>query len=231
MSQVRIYLPGNFKEGQIVEIPAEELKHLKVRRVKNGTEITLLNGKGLEAKALLKGKEAQIIRVEKVIRELPVEIYLYQGLIKGEKMELIIQKATELGVAGIIPVITERCVVEPRREKLKRWQKIAIEALKQSGRTILPAIHPPTPLKELRISGPLLVPWEKAEKSFKNTLNALNTTDSLSVLIGPEGGLTEEEVAYLVERFNAKTVSLGDVILRSETASIYVISVLRFVNS
>ncbi len=231
MSLVRVYLPEDFKEGRIVEIPLEELKHLKVRRVKNGTEIILLNGKGMEAKALLKGKEAEIIKVEKVNKELPVKIYLYQGLIKGEKMELIIQKATELGVAEIIPIITERCVVEPKREKLKRWQKIAIEALKQSGRTVLPAIHPPKSLEELRISGPLLVPWEKAEKSFKSILASWNTTDNLSVLIGPEGGLTEGEISYLVRKFNAETVSLGNVILRSETAAIYAISVLRFVNS
>lgn len=161
--------------------------------------------------------------------ELPVKIYLFQGLPKSDKMELIIQKAVELGVYAIIPTEMHNCVVKledkKKKSKTARWQSISEAAAKQSKRNIIPAVKDITPFREVVKQAQKLdlfiVPYEN-EKGMKSTAEALSLIKkgmSVGILIGPEGGFDEREIEEAVS-CGCKTVSLGKRILRTETAAI-----------
>ncbi len=227
MSEVRIFLAQNLKPQDIVEIPSEEAKHLKVRRKSIRDTITILNGKGMLAKGLLCVRNRVKITevIENTTGELPVEITLYIGILKSDKMDLVIQKATELGVKRIVPTLFPRCVAQPHHNKLKRWRKIAIEAIKQSGRTVLPEITEPIECKDIAPNCPTYLFWEKADLPFEKSLRIEN--DHIALIVGPEGGISEEEAEELKAK-GVLTVGLGSVILRSETAALYGISAIRY---
>ena len=155
-----------------------------------------------------------------------LRITLFQGLPKGDKMDLIVQKAVEIGVARVVPVMMRRCVVKlspgDGEKKQARWQKIAREAGKQSGRCLLPEVTRPIPFPEVAAAaqacGRLLVPWEEARamgpRGFAESHPGLR---SLGILIGPEGGIDPEEIAALPE---CQPLTLGPRILRTETAGL-----------
>lgn len=160
---------------------------------------------------------------------LPIEIYLFQGLPKSDKLELIIQKTVELGVSGIIPVEMSRCIVKldgkKKDSKVSRWQSISESAAKQSKRNVIPEIFGVLSYKEaLKKASELdliLVPYE-SKNGMTDTAEALSMIKSgmkIGVFIGPEGGFDEKEIA-LAEEVGAKIVSLGKRILRTETAAI-----------
>lgn len=161
--------------------------------------------------------------------ELPVRIYLFQGLPKSDKMELIIQKTVELGVSDIIPVEMSRCVVslddKKKKTKVSRWQSIAESAAKQSKRNIIPEIHDVMTYKNaLNMAKELdliLVPYESENGmiSTKEALAKLTNSKSVGIFIGPEGGFDEKEIALAKEN-SGEVVSLGKRILRTETAAI-----------
>lgn len=161
--------------------------------------------------------------------ELPVKIYLYQGLPKSDKMELIIQKAVELGVYAIIPTEMRNCVVKledkKKKSKITRWQAISEAAAKQSKRNIIPEVKDVCSFKEaIKQAKDLdlfVVPYENENgmKSTKEALSLIKKGMSLGILIGPEGGFDEKEIAEAID-CGCKTVSLGKRILRTETASI-----------
>ncbi len=222
MSRPRIFISGELKPGDVVEIPESERRHLKVRRIASG-EIVVLNGRGTEAKGRLLGKERLLIEEVRTPedRELSIRIHLFMALIKRDKMELVIQKATELGVYSITPVIMERCVVKPKNTE--RWLKIAVEALKQCGRTRLPLINPPTELEKVELRGIGFLLWEEAEARFERIVTP---SEDVSVIVGPEGGITSQE-AEILKKKGAVPSGLGEVILRAETAAIYAVSVIR----
>lgn len=204
---------------------------LKVLRLCAGDILTLISNDGLylcEIDAIADGA----VRV-KVVSPLPsteprLKITLYQGLPKADKMDWIVQKATELGVHRIVPVQMARCVVKPDQKdalkKRERWQKIAREAAKQSGRTKMPEIALPLPIHKCVLKHDLLlVPWEDAQgfslqKAHAQRPEAL----SIGVLIGPEGGITQEEIASLP----FTPLTLGPRILRTETAGLCALSAL-----
>lgn len=156
------------------------------------------------------------------------QITLYQGLPKADKMDMIVQKCTELGVCRIVPVLMARCVARPEAKdaakKRERWQKIAREAAKQSGRCIVPEIALPVALNALCPSHDLmLAPWEEAQGlSLQKAQKAYPDALSIGVLIGPEGGITKDEIASSPFR----PVTLGPRILRTETAGICALSAL-----
>ena len=161
--------------------------------------------------------------------ELPAEIYLFQGLPKADKMELIIQKAVELGAAGLIPVEMKRCVVKLEEKKKKsrreRWQAIAESAAKQSKRNLIPQVFDVLTYKEaMAMAGEMdlfLLPYEN-ERGMAATREALETIRpgmKVAILIGPEGGFEEKEVLLAQEK-GARSISLGRRILRTETAAI-----------
>lgn len=186
------------------------------------------------------GRDAVKLRVlegRQEVRELPVSITLYQGLPKAEKMELIVQKAVELGAARIVPVEMHRSVVQLDEKraaaKQKRWQSIAEAAAKQAGRGIIPEVTLPLSLPEAlaqveREETELrLLPYERAEgiAETRALIRSARAGQRIAVMIGPEGGFEETEVAAAEERgFTALT--LGKRILRTETAGLVILSLL-----
>ena len=221
-------------------IDGNNLNHLKnVLRMKVGDEIIIsTNG----ASSLCKITEisdnnclAEVLEENYLNTELPVEIHLFQGLPKSDKLELIIQKAVELGVSAIIPTEMHRSIVkiEPKKEqkKVERWQAISESAAKQSKRNLIPQVKTPLSLKQavktLEEYTHVLVPYENAlgMQATKNALSELKRGDKVAVFIGPEGGFEDFEIE-LLKQSGAKTLSLGKRILRTETASITTLSML-----
>ena len=213
---------------------AEDSKHaLRVLRLEEGDEIELVCA---PARYLARIESAEDIVTVSVLEELrrteaKTQVTLYQGLPKADKMELIAQKATELGVYAIRPVAMERCVVrlegKDAAKKTERWQKIAREAVKQCARTSVPEVLEVKKLAQLTDEcaqlDVMIVPWEEArDGSIRATLAPFAGREDLRVgiLIGPEGGISQKEAMWLAENANAKLVSLGPRILRTETAGL-----------
>jgi 16S rRNA (uracil1498-N3)-methyltransferase len=170
-----------------------------------------------------------------VNRESPVKITLYQGLPKADKMELIVQKSTELGIYAVVPVEMDRCVVKlkdkDRQKKQERWQKIANEAAKQSKRSRIPSVSLPIKLKQLKetFSGHDLVIFlyeNEEDFSIKEALNSAKGKN-IALVVGPEGGFSDVE-ASLLEEFGCVSTTLGPRILRTETAGLACISIIQY---
>lgn len=169
--------------------------------------------------------------------ELPVNLVLFQGLPKADKMELIIQKGVELGVSRIVPVEMARCVVKlddkKKKSKISRWQAISESAAKQSGRTVIPEVCDVMSYKsalELAKSfDVILVPYECADSmaKLKDRLSEIKPNMTVGIFIGPEGGYEEKEIEQAVEA-GGEIVSLGKRILRTETASIAALAICMF---
>ena len=176
-----------------------------------------------------------VLEENRDVRELPVKISLYQGLPKSDKMELIIQKAVELGAARVVPVETARCVVKLDRKKAEakraRWQAISESAAKQSGRSVIPEIAMPmkyaAALKEAADCDIRLIPYENAEgmERTRKILESVQPGQKIAVFIGPEGGFEETEIRQ-AEEAGFEAVTLGKRILRTETAGFVVLSLL-----
>ena len=175
--------------------------------------------------------------VEEAGNELPSKIYLFQGLPKVDKMELIIQKAVELGAFEIIPMSTKRCIVKldakKAESKVKRWQAIAEAAAKQSKRAVIPVVKEPMTMKQaIEYAKDLdvkLIPYELAEHidETKKIIEGIKPGENIAVFIGPEGGFSEEEVALAKEN-GVLPITLGKRILRTETAGFTIISWLMY---
>jgi len=179
---------------------------------------------------------ASINSVQDTGTELPVRITLFQGLPKADKMELIIQKAVELGVYEIVPVMMSRTIVKysdgkKEAKKLLRWQAIAESAAKQSRRGIIPKVHPLMSFKEAityaKDMGLSMLAYEDAKgiKGTKDTLESLRACETAGIIIGPEGGFEGSEVE-LAKEHNISSVSLGRRILRTETAGLALLSMM-----
>jgi len=215
--------------NKIVEISKEDRKYIfNVLRLKIGNSIIVIDGKGksFEAKIIDKNK-LEIIEEDKKNIEDPFSLILCQALLKGEKMDMIIQKTTELGVKKIFPFVSERCILK-NTNKIERWRKIAKEASEQSGRNFVPEITDLTNFENLisKIDNGLLF-WEKEEKPLISLIKELDISKPIFLLIGPEGGFSEKEILNVREK-GIKTASLGRRILRAETASIVSLSILNF---
>lgn len=225
---------------------AEDSRHaLRVLRMETGDEIELVAAPDRYLAAIEHvDDECVSVRVIEKLRstETRTKVTLYQGLPKADKMELIAQKTTELGVYAIQPVAMERCVVKlegkDASKKTERWQKIAREAVKQCARVDVPEVREPKKLTvlldELRSLDLLIVPWEDArDGSVRACVDALDKEQELRVgiLIGPEGGISEKEARWLSEEANGKLVTLGPRILRTETAGLCALTmVMAFMN-
>lgn len=237
----RFFVPQAAIKGKNVIITGPDVKHItRVLRLEPGDFISVITD-GREYTAVIKEAEAREVRCEitgeeTVNSESPLEIHLYQGLPKGEKMELIIQKSTELGVFQIVPVICDRSIVKLDRkkaqEKQQRWQRVAEEAAKQSRRTGVPIVTEPVDFREavgLVNDGPGIVPWEQeAAQGIKRVLLPLRgKTKKIAIFIGPEGGLTSGEIE-LAKAQGIIPVSLGSRILRTETAGIAAAAIVQY---
>ena len=169
--------------------------------------------------------------------ELPSKIYLFQGLPKADKMELIVQKAVELGVYAIIPVATKRAVVKldekKAKSKIARWQTISESAAKQSKRRIVPQIHSVMSFKEAvnfaKEMPVKLIPYELAEgmEKTKELISSLKPGEDIAIFIGPEGGFEENEIQLALDN-HIETITLGKRILRTETAGFTVLSWIMY---
>jgi len=220
--------------GNNVIIAGNDYRHIvKVLRFSVNDKIILFDVKGLEYDCVIKEilkKELtlEIINQYTINRESDLNIILFQAITKGDKMDLIVQKATELGVNSIYPVATERSEVR-NTNKISRWQKIADESIKQCGRTKSPSVNTEIKFNEvfdIPKSDLNLIFYEN-EKSLKiKNLKNNKNINSVSILIGPEGGFSENEVR-LAENNDFKSIGVGPRILRSETASIAAITLLQ----
>lgn len=221
-------------QGDCYRISGSDYNHIKnVLRMKKGEEFFVsISGSGdlcrleeYDGDSVL----ARIIEKNCISTELPISLYLFQGLPKSDKMELIIQKCTELGVEEIIPVEMSRCVVKldekKKKSKIQRWQSISESAAKQSKRNLIPRISDimtfDAALKKAEGLDLFLVPYESAQgmESTKKALSKIKKGMRIGILIGPEGGFEEKEIEKALE-FSGEVISLGKRILRTETAAV-----------
>jgi 16S rRNA (uracil1498-N3)-methyltransferase len=235
---VRIYQSGHYHTGQHLELSPEASQHVGVvLRMQIGEQLTLFCGDNREFEATIETvKKKQVVVVIGSIkdksRESPLIIHLAQAISKGERMELVMQKAVELGVASITPIVTERCVVKLDKErmakKLHQWQAIVIAACEQSGRNTVPIVHPAVLLTQYLNevqAGLKLVLHPGETKNWRDY--AIGASD-IALLVGPEGGLSEDEVQF-AQKLGFQALSLGPRVLRTETAAITALSVLQAV--
>lgn len=234
----RVYLPPERITSARITLQSKEARYiLTVLRLGPGDEITVFDGEGNEYQTALaedyEGRMYLAIRAEsRPERESPLKITLAQSLLKGEKMKFVIQKATELGVDRILPVVTSRSIpiVEGEREslRLERWQRIAEEAAKQSGRTVVPQIGAINDLADFldRSDGTRVILWEGEPTPLREVLREISARERLTLLIGPEGGFSEEEVAAAEAR-GFLAAGLGQRVLRAETATLSVLSIVQ----
>lgn len=226
-----------------IHIVGTDVNHISnVLRMKQGEEVWISDGGKKEYRCAIEAFSPDevllhIIYAQEPDYELPSRIYLFQGLPKADKMELIIQKAVELGAYEVIPVETKRCVVKldgkKAAKKVDRWQQIAESAAKQSKRMLIPHVHEVITFKEaLKYAQSMdirLIPYELAKgmQETKEILADIKPGQSIGIFIGPEGGFEEKEVEAAIEE-GAKPITLGRRILRTETAGLAILSVLMF---
>lgn len=229
---------------KVVRILGSDVNHIKnVLRMKVGDELSVSNGvDGREYRCGIVSMDEECITCQlRFVKEdgveLPSQVYLFQALPKGDKMELIIQKAVELGVHAVVPVAAKRCVVKlddkKAKSKITRWQGIAEAAAKQSRRRIVPEVMEVMSLYEamayINDFEVKLIPYELAEDmtKTKGIIGKLAPGQRIAVFIGPEGGFEESEV-QLAMKNGAEPITLGKRILRTETAGFTVLSWIMY---
>lgn len=238
------FVEKSFDVQELIVLHGEDAHHItKVLRYRPGDVILISNGVSIHGSAVIEeiGAREKVIKArvleKNIIKKASPKITLFQGIPKGDKMDFILQKNTEIGVCNFVPVITERTVVELSGEKVqrrtRRWQKIAREAAKQCQRPDIPKVLSPVAIKGVLENFEnfdlTLVPWEKEDSTKLKALirSKQDTISSVAVFIGPEGGISEEEIETLTEA-GFLSISLGPRILRTETAGIVVNSVLMY---
>lgn len=235
MRTVRIYHPEPLELQAMCELTDDAANHVgRVLRMQAGESVTLFNGDGYDYSGVIHAVGKKTVSVALHAREFrdvesPLKIHLGQGISRGDRMDFAIQKAVELGVTEITPLFTERCGVkldaERAEKKREQWQKIVIAACEQSGRAVVPVVHPLTNLSnwlaqqtdELKLT---LDPWTSA------TIKGLAPTQALRLVIGPEGGFSDAEVLATTHA-GFQAVRLGPRVLRTETAALTAIAALQ----
>ncbi|GBD95978.1 MAG TPA: 16S rRNA (uracil(1498)-N(3))-methyltransferase [Nitrospirae bacterium] len=248
---LRLFLPPEKLSSKQITITGDNARYLSlVMRVRPGDPLIIFDGLGYKYSCKILQCHKKEIVVEKISKapysvESPVSITLAQGIAKGDKMDFIIQKSTELGVRKIIPLITARTQIR-HTDKIERWRKIASSASRQSGRDRIPEIDEPVDIREFldSIAAPLaggntkgvkeseggfgiIFSEEKKERHLKEVLSSLKDTKNITILIGPEGGFPMEEVTAAVEK-GFTEASLGPRILRTETAPLAALCIIQY---
>ena len=237
------FVPPENIASDSITVTGADVNHIKnVLRMKIGEKFIANDGNGGSYCCAIKEIYderivAEILEGQLSSNELPVQLVLFQGLPKADKMELIIQKAVELGVSEIVPVEMTRCVVKldekKKKSKIARWQSISESAAKQSGRTVIPEVHDVMSYKNAldyaQSFDMIFVPYECADSMamLKEKLNEIKPNMTVGIFIGPEGGFEKNEIEKAVEA-GGKIVSLGKRILRTETASIAALAICMF---
>lgn len=239
-TEMRRFFAGDLTEGAATaKIAGDEFVHLKkVLRLTRGTEVALFNGKGLGLIGVIESigrdsAEVKITRTVEEVRESALNLKILQGLLKSDKPELIIQKATELGAKEVSFFQTRRTVPAASNKgvKEKRWQRAAVEAAKQCGRITLPEINLFNDL-DTALAGRggmlKLALWEEERAmGLKEALKGRDAKDGVVVLVGPEGGLSSEDIEKARQE-GFLPVSMGPRVLRAETAAIAALSIIQY---
>jgi 16S rRNA (uracil1498-N3)-methyltransferase len=236
MRITRLYVDQSLAAGSELRLPADAAHHVGVvLRAKIGQAVILFDGHGVEAQAEItqctrKQVLVHIHRVESVDRESPLAIHLAIGVSRGERMEFVLQKSTELGVAAITPLLCERSEVrladERWQKKIVQWQKTIVSACEQSGRTTLPILHTPTDLSTCLANDNSEQRFVLHHRSDNRLSSQQEKPRSVLLVIGPEGGLSEQEIAS-AQAAGCSALTLGPRVLRTETAPLAAISVLQ----
>lgn len=232
----RFFCPAPLATGQVLSLPPGAARHVQVLRLQPGTGITLFNGEGGEFEGTVRRMGRSEVEVEigahhAIEREALRAVHLLAGITANERMDWLVEKATELGAASITPVLAERSVLRLKAEradkKLAHWQGVAVAAAEQCGRNRLPVIHPALSLADW-LAHPT-APGLRCVLSLAQDARALSAAaggcDALVVLSGPEGGLSPAEEA-LARSGGFVPVTLGARVLRAETAPLAVLAAL-----
>ena len=232
----RFYVQMPMKEGDLITLPAEVSHHLvTVLRKGNGEQIQLFNGDQNEYTAVIETiskKQAQVSiqSVKCCLTESPLKIILAQGLSKGQKMDFTLQKAVELGVHQVVPIINERSSIKLKSDKieskLNHWNRVIISAAEQSGRCIIPQLLEPMSLEDWVVNDNSDLKIVLAPTSSKSINQLCQPESTVSLLIGSEGGLTDQEIDMAVST-GYESVKLGPRIFRTETAALVAMGVLQ----
>lgn len=236
----RFFVEKEQVSNGFINITGDDVKHIKrVLRLREGDEIEVCDGAGFDYECKIDSLSDDSVRAEiksssENMSEPPIELCVYQGMPKSDKMDYIVQKCVELGVCEIVPVITKRAVSIPRdaEKKSSRWQRIADEAAKQCGRGILPTVRNTVSfseaISEMSCEDSLsLMPYECEREGSLSELLRKTDKKKINVFIGPEGGFDESEVEK-ARKAGVFTVTLGPRILRTETAPLAVCSAIMY---
>lgn len=235
----RIYHPDSLTLDEEITLSDDAFQHsVKVLRMPVDAELCLFNGDGNDYRAKLtavskRSAQARVYTASANHSESSLQVHLGQVISRGDRMDFALQKSVELGVSAITPLFSERCGVklngERLQKKLQQWQKVVISACEQSGRSIVPTVHEAVNLTDFvrdSYEGLKLTLDPEAEVPLKQLANEQPMTDC-RIIIGPEGGFTDEEVVQAAAE-NYKPIRLGPRILRTETAALTALSVLQY---
>ncbi|KNY26791.1 16S rRNA (uracil(1498)-N(3))-methyltransferase [Pseudobacteroides cellulosolvens] len=238
----RFFVKDEEIQNENITISGEDFNHIKnVLRLRQGDSLVISDGNCTDYDVVIDSYESsyvvtRIVGKYKNNNESDIDITLFQGIPKSDKMDMIIQKSVEMGVKRIVPVLTERTVVKINSEKdsknkITRWQRIAQEASKQCNRGIMPTVENPVTFYEavakLKRADLSLIPYEKESGNKLKSVIKGNDAKTISVMIGPEGGFSNSEVDLAVEN-GFVPVTLGPRILRTETAGLSVLSIIMY---
>lgn len=236
----RIFVPFRLSQGRVQLTGEIAHRLLRVLRLQIGDLLILFDPNGEEWVAKIIASKPELVEMQLMERspsqrEHPIVVGLFQAIPKGERMDFIVQKATELGVRRIVPMLTRRTVVQLSAERAKakrnRWERIAQAAAEQCGGQFVPEIALPQTfqqaLQEAAASDVWLLFYEAAEEPLRNVLEECKVVQNVAVMVGPEGGFDPEEV-ITAQQHGARLVSLGKRILRTETAAIIAVALVLY---
>lgn len=240
MRPIRVYVDAPLRARSQCTLPPQAARHVvSVLRLAQGDAVTLFDGRGGEYAAVLvqsdrRAAVAEVGEHSPLERESPIETTLLQALVRGEKMDLVVQKATELGVSRIVPVAAARSVVRiaseaDARKKVEHWRAVAASACEQCGRNRLPAIEEPLSLEgALTLAAPMALRALLSPVATHSLAARLREGKpaSVAILVGPEGGFDESE-EVLAERLGFEALRFGPRVLRTETAAIAALTALQ----
>lgn len=227
---------NDFEIGSTITLKGDEFNHIvNVLRHKEGDDITLFNGSGKDAFSVIEKIERGFLTLKvNSVADCPadskINVTVFQALVKGEKLELIVQKATELGITKIVPFSSQFCQIKANTFRPDRLKKISLEAVKQCGRSKLPVIENAVKFNEVLS---MLAGYDRVIFAYENATEKLNMQrlkglSDVAIIVGSEGGFSKEEAEELCRLRNVDMITLGKRILRAETASICLSALVMF---
>jgi 16S rRNA (uracil1498-N3)-methyltransferase len=241
----RLFVDASLAAGCSLALPAGAARHVQVLRLQPGAAVTLFDGRGGEWSARIETIGARAVQVQvlehhrAVERELPLAVTLALAMPAGDRMDVVVEKATELGAAAIQPLLSQRSVLrlagERAAKRAAHWQAIAVAACEQCGRNRVPVVHVPQPLEAWLAALPMSAPGQarwllgwRAARPWPDRID--DVTASVTILSGPEGGFTDDEQALAAAR-GFVSIGLGKRVLRADTAPLAAMAALSLQHS